>query len=258
MWLELAVAGNAPGMNLWVILLHSHPISKIVFVLLIGCSILSIAVIIERWIVLNRARLTTLKSLESLDTWTMARQWDTARDEIAHATRASNPLFSVLRAGIAYWQELVDSGETRLDVMESMVKEAVTRELKLVRSMLRANLPVLANIASVAPFIGLFGTVVGIILTFDIIAKKGNMGQDLVAGGIADALVATAMGLFAAIPAVIAYNFLTDRVNQVVLEMEAVAMERIYYLVQREGMSLSELPQSAPAPAVKTPAYAKE
>ena len=114
------------------------------------------------------------------------------------------------------------------------------------------------NIASVAPFIGLFGTVVGIILTFDTISKKGNMGQDLVASGIADALVATAMGLFAAIPAVIAYNFLTDRVSQVVLEMEAVAMERIYYMVQREGLSLSDMPQEAPAPAMKTPAYAKE
>jgi len=258
MWLELAVAGKAPGLNLWDILLHSSPISKIVFVLLIGCSILSIAVIIERWIVLNRTRLTMLRALESLDAWTLTRQWETARDEIAHATRVSNPLFSVLRAGIANWQELLDSGETRLEVMESMVKEAVARELKLVRSMLRANLPILANIASVAPFIGLFGTVVGIILTFDSIAKKGNMGQDLVASGIADALVATAMGLFAAIPAVIAYNFLTDRVNQVVLEMEAVALERIYYLVQREGLSLNDMPQAAPAPAVKTPVYAKE
>ena len=108
-------------------------------------------------------------------------------------------------------------GETRLEVMETMVLEAVTRELKLVRSMLRVNLPILANIASVAPFIGLFGTVIGIILTFDSIARTGNMGQDLVASGIADALVATAMGLFAAIPAVIAYNFFVDRVNQLIL-----------------------------------------
>jgi len=256
MWLELAAAGQAPGLNLWSILLHSSPISKSVFVLLIICSVLSIAVIIERWIVLNRTRLTMMRGLESLDTWAMTRQWVTARDEIAHATRGSNALFSVLRAGIANWQELVESGETRLEVMESMVREAVARELKLVRAMLRANLPILANIASVAPFIGLFGTVVGIILTFDSIARERNMGQELVASGIADALVATAMGLFAAIPAVIAYNFLTDRVNQVVLEMEAVALERIYYLVQREGLAYTELPRAEPE--LKTPAYAKE
>jgi len=234
MWMELAVATKAPGLDLWSILLHSSPISKTVFVVLIGCSVLSIAVIIERLIVLKRARLSMAAAVERLDAWAMKQQWAEAREEIAQVTRSSNPLLSVLRAGVAYWQELVEVGENRLEVMESMVTEAVGRELKLVRVMLRANLPILANIASVAPFIGLFGTVVGIILTFDAISRTGNMGQELVASGIADALVATAMGLFAAIPAVIAYNFFTDHVNQIVLEMEEVALERMYFLVQRE------------------------
>jgi len=237
MWLELAVAAKAPGLDLWGILLNASPISKTVFVVLIGCSVLSIAVIIERWIVLKRVRLSLAAAVGRLDAWAMTQQWETARQEIARATRASNPLLSTLRAGVAYWQELVEVGETRLEVMESMVTEAVGRELKLVRAMLRTNLPILANIASVAPFIGLFGTVVGIILTFDAIARTGNMGQELVGSGIADALVATAMGLFAAIPAVIAYNFFTDHVNQVVLEMEEVALERIYFLIQREQAS---------------------
>ena len=256
MWLELAVAGNAPGMNLWAILLASHPISKIVFVLLIGCSILSIAVIIERWIILKRTRQSLLQAAEQLDTWSMARQWEAAREEIIHATRTQSPLYSALRAGVAYWQELVDAGETRMEVMESMVTEAVGRELKLVRSMLRANLPILSNIASVAPFIGLFGTVVGIILTFDAISRTGNMGQELVASGIADALVATAMGLFAAIPAVIAYNFFTDHINQIILDMEATALERIYYLVQRKPDG--ESAYTVDAPLRKQPAFVKE
>jgi biopolymer transport protein ExbB/TolQ len=240
MWLELATAGNAQGMDLWTLMLGAHWVSKIVFLTLIGCSILSIAVIVERWIVLRRARTTTARALEQLDAWAMAQQWDSAREEVAHATRASTPLLSVLRAGVAYWQELVAVGETRLEVMETMVTEAVGRELKLVRAGLRANLPILANIASVAPFIGLFGTVVGIILTFDAIHRSGNMGQELVASGIADALVATAMGLFAAIPAVIAYNFFTDKITHAVLEMEEVALERIYFLVQREQANGSE------------------
>lgn len=256
MWLELAVAGHAPGMNLWEILLGSHPISKIVFVLLIGCSILSIAVIIERWIILKRTRRSMLLATQQLDAWSMARQWEIAREEIMHATRAGNPLYSALRAGVAYWQELVDAGETRMEVMESMVTEAVGRELKLVCSMLRANLPILSNIASVAPFIGLFGTVVGIILTFDAISRTGNMGQELVASGIADALVATAMGLFAAIPAVIAYNFFTDHINQIILDMEATALERIYYLVQRKQERASAYAMDAPLQ--KQPAFVKE
>jgi biopolymer transport protein TolQ len=244
MWLLLASGGGGEGLNLWSILLQSHPISKLVFVLLILCSVLSIAVIIERWIILKRAQQATEEALQLLDSWTMSNQWDLAREEISHAVREVNPVFSVLRTGIAYWQELVAVGETRLEVMEALVSEALHRELKLVRAMLRANLPYLANIASVAPFIGLFGTVVGIVLTFDTISRSGNMGQDLVASGIADALVATAMGLFAAIPAVIAFNYFSDRINQLILQMEEVALERIYFLVQREHVGDRELTRS--------------
>lgn len=242
----LLAAANAPaGLDLWTILLNAHPISKVVFVLLIGCSVLSIAVIIERWIICKRAQVATETAIARLNAWAQAQQWDDARGEITHATRTASPLFSVLRVGIAYWEELRAVGETRMEVMETMVTEAVGRELKLVRGMLRANLPILANIASVAPFIGLFGTVVGIILTFDAISRTGNMGQDLVASGIADALVATAMGLFAAIPAVIAYNYYTDRIAQLLLAMEEEALERIYFLVQREHSSTSlTLPES--------------
>ena len=222
------------GLNLLTILSESHPISKVVFMLLVGCSILSIGVIIERYLVLGRARKATSEALTQLDEWAEKGQWQTARDEIAHATREKSPLFSVLRAGISYWQQLVGVGETRLEVMEALVMDQVGRELRLVRAMLRSNLPILANITSVAPFIGLFGTVVGILLTFDKISRSGNMGQNIVAGGIADALIATAMGLFAAIPAVLAYNYFTDKVGQIVLSMEEIALERIYFLVQRE------------------------
>ena len=234
MWFMLAEAASGGGLDLWTILLKASPVSKTVFAILIACSVISVAVIIERWIVLKRAQLATAAALDQLDAWSASQMWDLARAEISRAERETQPLFSVLRVGIAYWHELMSVGESRLEVMETMVTEAVGRELKLVRSNLRANLPYLANIASVAPFIGLFGTVVGIILTFDSISRSGNMGQDLVASGIADALVATAMGLFAAIPAVIAYNFFTDKINEVVLSMEEVALERIYFLVQRE------------------------
>lgn len=222
------------GLNLIDILKNSHPISKSVFFLLIACSIISIAVIIERFLVLRKARQAMQTSLGQLDSWSRNEQFDVARRHIGQADRKSSPLFSVLRAGISYWQELVNVGETRVEVMETMVAGAVSRELKLVRAMLRANLPILANISSVAPFIGLFGTVVGIILTFDSISRSGNMGQELVASGIADALIATAMGLFAAIPAVLAYNYFVEKVGHLVLEMEEIALERIYFLVQRD------------------------
>ena len=219
------------------ILLEAHPISKLVFLLLVGSVVLCVAVIIERYIVFKRVKRSTESALAQLDAWARANQWQSAREQITRANRQQSPLFSVLRAGIVYWQELVMVGETRLEVMEALVHDAVTREIKLVRAMLRSNLPILANISSVAPFIGLFGTVVGIILTFAKISEEGNMGPELVSSGIADALIATALGLFAAIPAVIAYNYFTDRISQLILSMEEVALERIYFLVQREQVS---------------------
>lgn len=241
--------GANQGLNLWTILMNAHPISKIVFALLIAASILSVAIIVERSLVLKRARRTTTEALAQLDEWAASGQWQTARETISLAKRETSPLFSVLRAGISYWQQLVGVGETRLEVMEALVVEQVSRELRLVRAMLRANLTILANITSVAPFIGLFGTVVGIILTFDAISRSGNMGQELVASGIADALIATAMGLFAAIPSVIAYNYFSDKVSQVILAMEEIALERIYFLVQREqveGVASPAITATAP------------
>lgn len=221
-------------MDLKEIILHAHPISQFVFLLLVGSVVLAVAVIIERYIVFKRVKRSTESALAQLDKWAKENQWQAARDQITRSNRQQTPLFSVLRAGIVYWQELVMFGETRLEVMEALVHDAVTREIKLVRAMLRSNLPILANISSVAPFIGLFGTVIGIILTFQHISTEGNMGPELVSSGIADALIATAMGLFAAIPAVIAYNYFTDRISQLILSMEEVALERIYFLVQRD------------------------
>ena len=103
------------------------------------------------------------------------------------------------------------------------------------RSLLRASgievnklerrLPLLATTASVAPFIGLFGTVVGIMMAFQGIGQTGSTNLGVVAPGIADALVATAAGLVAAIPAVVAYNHLSNRVKLYASEMDDFAME---------------------------------
>lgn len=227
------MGGTHGGLDLWNILLQASPVSKFVFALLLFCSVLSIAVIIERWIVYRRVQRSIEQAIEMLDGWALAQQWETAREKIGQAHRTQMPLFSVMRSGLATWQALLSTGETHPEIMEGMMREAAQRELKLVRGMLRANLGILANIASAAPFIGLFGTVVGIILTFDAISRTGNMGQELVASGIADALVATAMGLFAAIPALLAYNSFVNKLSQHILTIENAVMERIYFLAQR-------------------------
>jgi biopolymer transport protein TolQ len=233
--LLLAPLAQTSGLDLWSIIAGAHIVSKVVFTLLLLGSVWSVAVMFERALLLARLGRSVLEGQVMLDA--AAKPDAAGRPELLTRIRAANredePLFSVLRSGLIAWDELRAVGEKRLEVLEAMMREAMGRELKMVRAGLRANLPVLANVASSAPFVGLFGTVIGIILTFDTMARQQNMGRELVGSGIADALIATAMGLFAAIPAVIAYNVLTDRINQAVLAIEEAAMERVYFLVDR-------------------------
>ncbi|MGH9310397.1 MAG: MotA/TolQ/ExbB proton channel family protein, partial [Vicinamibacterales bacterium] len=90
---------------------------------------------------------------------------------------------------------------------------------------LEHRVPFLATTASITPFIGLFGTVWGIMISFQGIAGSGNAGLSIVAPGIAEALVATAAGLFAAIPAVYFYNLFTNKVKKFAAEMDDFSLE---------------------------------
>jgi biopolymer transport protein ExbB len=108
---------------------------------------------------------------------------------------------------------------------EERLREAVGRELFAQSLLLQRHLPYLATIASTAPYIGLFGTVLGILSAFRQIAATGQTGPSIVAGGISEALVTTALGLFVAIPAVIAYNQLLARVNGLSLLIETHGMD---------------------------------
>jgi biopolymer transport protein TolQ len=105
------------------------------------------------------------------------------------------------------------------------VDRALMRASVVEVNKLESRLPFLATTASIAPFVGLFGTVVGIMMAFQGIGQTGSTNLGVVAPGIADALVATAAGLVAAIPAVIAYNHLSNRVRLFASEMDDFAME---------------------------------
>ena len=98
---------------------------------------------------------------------------------------------------------------------------------------MRKGLVGLATIGSTAPFIGLFGTVVGIIHSFEGIASSGSGGLAAVSGGIAEALVATALGILVAIPAVMAFNHFTGRLERFQVEMNATASELVDFLTKR-------------------------
>ena len=153
-----------------------------------------------------------------------------------------SPLVGLFQAGYAELTaqlrqtSAVDTAETQAPNPKAAANRPTLKSLPAVdRALMRASvvevnklekrLPFLATTASIAPFVGLFGTVVGIMMAFQGIGATGSTNLSVVAPGIADALIATAAGLVAAIPAVVAYNHLTNRVRLFAAEMDDFAME---------------------------------
>lgn len=124
------------------------------------------------------------------------------------------------------------------DVIE-VVNRAIERVKEREIADLRRGLSGLASIASAAPFVGLFGTVVGIINAFQSMAASGQGGLSSVSAGIAEALVVTAFGLLVAIPAVLLYNYFTGRVDDFVVDMNDVSSEVISFVL-KEGRTTTE------------------
>ncbi len=131
------------------------------------------------------------------------------------------------------------SGEIPGETIEAS-RRSLERGQAIVHSELERGITNLATIGSTAPFVGLFGTVVGIINAFKGISSEKSTGLGAVAGGISEALVATAIGLFVAIPAVWMYNYFVTRLKGFDVEMENSSSELVDYFVKRSGKSVAK------------------
>jgi biopolymer transport protein TolQ len=145
-----------------------------------------------------------------------------AGDLLTEGSRADNPASQVLTAGLVESLTLTpadgESAGERRDRVERAMRLALNSEMR----QLETNLPFLATLGSAAPFVGLFGTVWGIMRSFAGIAAANNTSLAVVAPGIAEALFATAMGLAAAIPAVVAYNKFTVELGRLAGRMQGL------------------------------------
>lgn len=150
------------------------------------------------------------------------------------------PIARVVQAGLREYVDGLEALRTSgpLEVGEFDIVEAVNRAVERVKERevadLRRGLGGLATIASAAPFVGLFGTVVGIINAFQSMAASGQGGLASVSAGIAEALVTTAFGLLVAIPAVMIFNYFTNRVDDFVVDMNDVSSELVTFVL-KEG-----------------------
>jgi biopolymer transport protein TolQ len=194
---------NDPAASLSVVklFLNADPVVKGVLLLLLAASVWSWAVIIDKLWRLGAASRSALSH--------EARAAAARSPQELLATEAGDPAGLVLSAGLAEsTAEPRPQPETPGERRER-IERAMRLTLNAEMRRLEARLPFLATLGSAAPFIGLFGTVWGIMRSFEGIAAANNTSLAVVAPGIAEALFATAMGLAAAIPAVVAYNKIT-------------------------------------------------
>src|SRR5881397_1200263 len=154
----------------------------------------------------------------------------------------------VVSAGIIEYDGVRQSGGdpvASLELVTSAIRDSISETL----IQLKGGLGFLATIGSTAPFIGLFGTVVGIINAFRSIAATGSGGMSVVSGGIAEALVSTALGIFVAIPAVVAFNLFTGKIETFHVEMNRASSQLVNCLFKIPEVKMSEVEM----PDVKVP-----
>ena len=195
-------------------------------------SVWSLGVSAERLIALARARRQSLAFARAL---AVSRQEDWVRDALDAAGRYPHShLARVVAAGLSTFEKKRAKGlRTNAEILEA-AERALERSTLLTTADLRRGIGSLATIATTAPFIGLFGTVVGIMHAFQSIGQAGGGGFNTVSQGIAEALATTAFGLVVAIPAAWMFNYLTQRIERLQVEMANSSSELMDFFVDLE------------------------
>lgn len=205
---------------------------------LLGASILALAVIIERMFVLRKAKINVNEFLAKLRKALIVNK--SLRDAIKICEQYRGPLASIMKAG------LLKYGQPKEDI-EKTIETAALHEM----ARLEKRLVILATVANVAPLLGFFGTVSGMIKSFEALAEQGLSNPGAVAAGISEALITTAGGLLVAIPVQIAYNFFMNSINKSVRDIETSTnmLLETFGEMERSGITADTASGSATAGA---------
>jgi len=207
--------------------------AKAVVLTMFIMSIYSIWVMVERFIVFQQAKNQSLKLLGALSNVLTRGDYQQAID-ITKKYKQSH-LAKVISAGLLEFEAVRrDKRTTDPEVAIEAARQGMDRTAMITIAELKENLGVLATIGATAPFVGLFGTVIGIIHAFEKMATSGG-GIASVSAGIAEALITTAFGLFVAIPAVWAYNYFQNRIDRFTVEMSNSGSEMAIYFLKEAG-----------------------
>ena len=221
---ELAGSVDALNFSMWSLFMQATWIVKIVLIVLLLASVWSWAIIFEKlWRLHHLQRAAT--GFE--DEFWSGGSLDKLYEKVSQ--RPKNPMTAIFVAAMREWRRSSGRGLQRSELSHASLQQRTERimHVTLGREMerLERNMTFLASVGSTAPFVGLFGTVYGIMNSFQSIALTKQTSLAVVAPGIAEALFATALGLVAAIPAVIAYNKISNDLGRYASRLEAFAHE---------------------------------
>jgi biopolymer transport protein ExbB/biopolymer transport protein TolQ len=233
-WSFLLLQEGAVGFDLRSMWTQMGWLAKAVVVVLFIMSAWSIGVMIDRLIVFNAARKQSRLFAPAVAGALREGKLDEAI-KIADRYKKSH-LAKVVVAGLQEFRAHQMSSEIPGEEMEAS-KRALERAEAIVHSEMERGISSLATIGSTGPFVGLFGTVVGIVNAFKGISTEKSTGLGAVAGGISEALVTTALGLFVAIPAVWMFNYFNNRVKAFDVEMGNSSSELIDYFLKRSQIA---------------------
>jgi biopolymer transport protein ExbB len=205
-------------MGLWQVFLAGGPVMWPILL----CSIFALAIILEKFLHLRRIKIDTQAFLNSI--LDKMKRHET-KEAISICEKTDSPIAHILKAGIL-----------RYDRPRPQIKEAIEDASLYEIPRLEKNLPALATIAHISPLLGLLGTVTGMVRCFQAIQAKATAFHPVspgdLAGGIWEALLTTVAGLIVAIPTFVAYNYLVNRINTFILEMEKVSTEFVNFLTE--------------------------
>ena len=224
---SLPAPATSELMNPVVLFLEADIVVKLVIAGLLLASVATWAIIVVQWWKMRRVRRENERF--ERDFW-KAEDIDGYYEERG---RGELPSAKVLAAGVAEWRRSTSGKNVDREGTRSRLAVAMHSAVAAETDRLASRLNILATVGSVAPFVGLFGTVWGIMRAFTAIADANNTSLAVVAPGIAEALFATAIGLFAAIPAVIAYNRLTHGLDRLEARLGRFA-DRFHSTLSRE------------------------
>ncbi|MBM7852526.1 biopolymer transport protein TolQ [Methylopila capsulata] len=209
-----------PDMSLWGLFLQAHFVVKFVMLGLLASSVWCWAIVVDKQLLFSR----TKRNMDRFEKIFWSGQ---SLEELYRSlsNRPNTSMAALFVAAMREWKRSYESGGRSVAGLQQRIDKVLDVTISREVERLESKLLVLATVGSAGPFIGLFGTVWGIMTSFQSIAASKNTSLAVVAPGIAEALFATAIGLVAAIPAVIFYNKFSSQVTRQASRMEGFADE---------------------------------